>query len=71
MPLSVEEFQSVGFYAPLTSQGTVIANKFLCSCYANYPNHDLAHIVMKPVILKENLLGSEKKTQGYHQNEYL
>ena len=39
---------SPGAYVPLTSDGNIIVDEILASCYASL-DHDLAHIVMKPI----------------------
>ena len=39
-----------GAYAPLTSEGNILVDGVLTSCYASF-NHDLAHISMKPMQL--------------------
>ena len=37
-----------GAYAPLTSEGNIIIDGVLASCYADLTDHDLAHISIKP-----------------------
>ena len=38
----------IGAYVPLTKEGNIVVDGVLASCYASF-EHDLAHIVMKPV----------------------
>ena len=38
----------LGAYVPLTTEGTIMVNRVLASCYPS-SNHDLAHIIMTPV----------------------
>ncbi|CAF2692689.1 unnamed protein product, partial [Rotaria sp. Silwood2] len=35
-----------GYYAPLTTSGTLFANGILTSCYANVHSHKVAHVAM-------------------------
>ena len=37
-----------GMYVPLTTEGNIIVDTVLASCYASF-DHDLAHIGMKPI----------------------
>ena len=37
-----------GAYVPLTTDGNIMVNGILASCYAEF-HHDLAHIVMTPM----------------------
>ena len=38
-----------GVYAPMTQCGTIIVDKSVASCYASYPSHSIAHVVMGPL----------------------
>ncbi|CAF1401685.1 unnamed protein product [Rotaria sp. Silwood1] len=38
-----------GFYAPLTTSGTLFANGIMTSCYANVRSHRAAHLSMGPL----------------------
>ena len=40
-----------GYYAPLSSSGTLMVNGFYVSCYAEIKNHNLAHQAMLPLAL--------------------
>ena len=38
----------VGAYVPLTTEGTIMIDGILASCYTDFP-HDLAHLAVKPM----------------------
>ena len=38
-----------GAYVPLTSEGNIIVDGVLASCYAHSPDHNLAHFGMTPL----------------------
>ena len=40
---------SLGAYTPVTMDGNIMVDGILASCYASFPNHDLAHIGMTPL----------------------
>ena len=40
---------SLGAYSPLTVEGKMMVDGILASCYAEFPDPDLAHIVMTPM----------------------
>jgi hypothetical protein len=44
---SIHLIKEEGYYAPLTSSGTIVIDNVLASNYATVNNHDLAHSVMK------------------------
>ena len=44
-----------GAYVPLTSEGRIIVNGVLASCYAD-SHHDLAHVAMIPMYMLSNIL---------------
>jgi len=46
---SIEEVESMGVYAPITTSGTVVVNGVVASCYAAVGSHKAAHAAMKPV----------------------
>jgi len=54
--IKIEIIYDSGIYAPLSTEGTLIVNNFLTSCYASFHSHDIAHLVMLPLInkLKDN-----------------
>ena len=39
----------LGAYSPLTVQGKIIVEGVLSSCYASFPDHDMAHFAMSPI----------------------
>lgn len=45
----VESFKSHGVYAPLTRRGEMEVNGFHTSCYASFPSHTAAHMMMQPL----------------------
>ena len=38
-----------GVYAPMTQCGTIVVDSSVASCYASYPSHTVAHVVMAPL----------------------
>lgn len=50
-----------GVYAPLTRQGTLFVDGVLVSCYAHWPSHDAAHLVMAPIRTADLLNRAWKK----------
>ena len=50
-----------GVYAPLTRQGTILVDGALVSCYAHWPSHDTAHLVMAPIRAVNTLYGAWKR----------
>ena len=55
----------MGVYAPLTRQGTLLANGVLVSCYAHWPSHDTAHLVMAPLRAFNGLCGAWKRLASF------
>ena len=59
-------FYFLGAYVPLTTQGNIMADGVLTSCYASY-NNDLAHIPMVPAQwfpdIVEQIFGERKGFQ--------
>ena len=55
-----------GAYTPLTMEGNILVDGILASCYASF-DHELAHVVMKPLLwfpsIMNLLFGEEKSTQ--------
>jgi len=49
-------------WAPLTSEGTLLVDGLLASCYASYP-HELADLALAPVKLLPGFLLDDEKTQ--------
>ncbi|KAI8483075.1 hypothetical protein Bbelb_392310 [Branchiostoma belcheri] len=46
----VKEMEATGFYAPLTKEGTIMADGVAASCYADF-DHGLSHKVFAPLRL--------------------
>ena len=57
-----------GAYVPLTTQGNLVADGVLASCYPSFP-HELSHIGMTPIRwfpkLIEWTFGDESASSGY------
>ncbi|XP_035671771.1 sonic hedgehog protein-like [Branchiostoma floridae] len=49
--LDVSEVELCGYLAPLTTEGTIMADGIAASCYANF-DHELSHIAFWPLRLK-------------------
>ena len=45
-----------GAYNPLTIEGKIIVDGILASCYAEFPDPDLAHIGMTPMRLMSEMV---------------
>ena len=54
-----------GVYAPLTRQGTLLVDGVLVSCYAHWPSHDTAHLVMAPLRAVNRLYGVWKRLASF------
>lgn len=48
---SIELAECRGYMAPITHHGTFIANGVVISCYAEYNDHNQAHLAIKPIRL--------------------
>lgn len=46
---NVTEEYKVGYFTPMTGQGTLIVNGMAASCYSSVVSHDLAHYVLAPL----------------------
>ena len=49
MVVDVEEVELTGLYSPLTSQGNIIVDNILASCYSDFESHELQHLAFLPV----------------------
>eukprot|EP01127_Copromyxa_protea_P007592 TRINITY_DN17494_c0_g1_i1.p1 TRINITY_DN17494_c0_g1~~TRINITY_DN17494_c0_g1_i1.p1 ORF type:complete len:218 (+),score=40.27 TRINITY_DN17494_c0_g1_i1:58-711(+) len=57
---AITSFVDQGVYAPFTETGEMFVDGFRVSCYAYYESHDVAHLLMKPLLF----LGGE--SEGIH-----
>ena len=48
MVVSVENIIEKGVYSPLTSEGNIVVDGILASCYADFDNHHLQHFAWAP-----------------------
>jgi hypothetical protein len=46
---NVTEEYKIGYFTPMTSQGTLIVNDMAASCYASVVNHNWAHQILAPL----------------------
>ena len=46
--VNVDETNQIGLYAPLTSQGNIVVDDILASCYSDFDSHELQHIAFSP-----------------------
>ena len=46
--INVEEILLTGVYSPLTSEGNIVVDDILASCYADFDNHELQHLAFAP-----------------------
>ena len=59
--VNISSFTTVGYYSPLTYEGTIVVDGYLTSCYASYP-HLAAHLALLPArILPAALLGNDEE----------
>ena len=52
----VKNVEEVGTFAPLTSQGNIVVDNVLASCYAVTNNHRMAHLAFFPVRMWYHML---------------
>ena len=45
--MAISQYSSVGYYSPLTYEGTMVVDGYLASCYASFP-HYVAHAALAP-----------------------
>ena len=60
--LLIKEVWDSGYWAPLTSSGTLLVDGFLASCYASFP-HRPAQIVFAPVKMFPRQLLDDESSQ--------
>ena len=46
--INVEEIMLTGVYSPLTSEGNIVVDDILASCYSDFDNHELQHLAFAP-----------------------
>ena len=76
MVVSVEKVIEMGIYSPLTSEGNIIVDGILASCYSDFDNHNLQHVAWWPFRWWNNLPGfftsmkseQEKKSENRDDN---
>ena len=58
----------LGAYVPMTSEGNIMVDGVLASCYASF-DHDLAHLALTPIqwfpTLTEWIFGHQNGIQGF------
>ena len=58
----------LGAYTPVTSEGNIVVDGVLASCYAS-AHHDLAHIIMTPIrwipIITRWIFGNDTRSHVY------
>lgn len=60
----------IGVYAPLSTQGTLLADGVLVSCYATWPSHDTAHFVMAPFRAAYAITGAWRRLTSLMEGTY-
>ena len=56
---AISRADAVGFYAPLTSEGTIIVDGVVASCYATVPYHSVAHLGTWPYRMWQKYISGE------------
>jgi hypothetical protein len=60
--VGVEERAEEGYWAPLTTEGTLLVDGYLASCYASYP-HVASDLALAPVKAHPRLLLDDEASQ--------
>lgn len=66
---SIEQIESLGVYAPITTTGTVVVNGIVASCYAAVGSHRAAHAAMKPV--RSQWKRHPERAEGHHDANHV
>ena len=54
----VGKYNQTGVYSPLTSQGNIIVDGVLASCYSDFDSHAIQHVAWAPFRWWDNALKS-------------
>lgn len=66
---NIEQVESQGVYAPITTTGTVVVNGIVASCYAAVSSHRAAHAAMKPV--RSAWKRHPERAEGHHDANHV
>ena len=61
---AIHQHQETGVYAPLTSEGTIVVDGVVVSCYADVPYHTAAHVSTWPYRMWKLYVDSTGDTHG-------
>ena len=69
--VGVEELHLEGIYSPLTTQGNIVIDDVVASCYADFDSHEIQHLMFAPFRLWHETLEifpSMKNEQEKHES---
>jgi len=66
---NIDNVESLGVYAPITTTGTVCVNGIVASCYAAVSSHRAAHAAMKPV--RSAYKRHPERAEGHHDANHV